>query len=179
MLYVFSMIYEFHFETLVFALYFNFGTNIVEIKIKIQTYFKSLVSNNKNMAVEKNFRVAMNFYKKHCLTVATWNKHILLKQIISITYTLEKRFFAVAILLKVFESFLFRQLTNLWYNLVCISLLWTSSKEKSQWILLMRSKFISLYLDSCLMCQSVNLSWENKNSKCWLCFHLFLWRAQK
>ena len=41
-----SMIYEFHFGTLVFVLYFNFGINIAEIKIKIRTCLKSLVSNN-------------------------------------------------------------------------------------------------------------------------------------
>ena len=51
----------------------------------------------------------MNFYKKHCLPVVTWNKNNLSKQVVPITYTLEKRFFEVAILLKVCESFLFRQ----------------------------------------------------------------------
>ena len=39
-----TLIWEFHFGTLVFALHFGIG--IVEIKFKIWTYFKSLVSNN-------------------------------------------------------------------------------------------------------------------------------------
>ena len=61
------------------------------------------------MAVEKNFRVTISFYKKHCLPVVTWNKNNLSKQIVPMKHTLKKRFFAVVILLKVCESFLFRQ----------------------------------------------------------------------
>ena len=61
------------------------------------------------MAVEKNFRVTISFYKKHYLPVVTWNKNNLSKQIVPIKHTLKKRFFAVVILLKVCESFLFRQ----------------------------------------------------------------------
>ena len=38
-------IWKFHVGTLVFALYFNFRISIVEIKIKIRTYFRLLVSN--------------------------------------------------------------------------------------------------------------------------------------
>ena len=45
------------------------------------------------MAIEKNVRVTINFSK----------------EVVPITCTLEKRFFAVAVLLKVGESFLFRQ----------------------------------------------------------------------
>ena len=47
----------------------------------------------------------INFYKKPCLLVVTWNKNDLLKQGVQITYTLKKRFFAFAILLKVCEVF--------------------------------------------------------------------------
>ena len=61
------------------------------------------------MTVKENLRVTVNFYRKHCLPVAIWNKNNLWKQVVPITYTLEKRFFAVAILLNVCESFLFRQ----------------------------------------------------------------------
>ena len=61
------------------------------------------------MAVEKNLKLTMNFYKKHCFSVVAWNKHDLSKQTVPITYKLEKKFFAAAILLKVCESFLFRQ----------------------------------------------------------------------
>ena len=93
---------------MVFALYFNFGITIVETKIKIWTYFKSqeqeLISKHENLVFEKNLRVITNFSRKHCLPVITSNKNNLLKQAVPITYTLEKRFFAVAILLKVCES---------------------------------------------------------------------------
>ena len=64
---------------------------------------------HKNMAVVKNLGVMINFYKKHCLTVVAWNKNNLSKQVVPVTYTLEKRFFVVAILLRVFELFLLTQ----------------------------------------------------------------------
>ena len=41
------------------------------------------------------------YYKKQCLPVITWNKKQLLKQVIPITFTLGKKFFAAA----AFESF--------------------------------------------------------------------------
>ena len=44
------------------------------------------------MAIEKNLRVATNFYKKHCLPVVTWNKNNLSKQVEPITNTPEKGF---------------------------------------------------------------------------------------
>ena len=65
------------------------------------------------MPVEKNLKVAINFYKKHCLPVVTWNKNNLSKQVVPITYTLEKSFFVVDILLKVFESLLLREYKHL------------------------------------------------------------------
>ena len=70
--------------------------------------------------VEKNLRVTKNFYEKHCLPVVTWNKNNLSKQVVPIKiYTLEKRFFTVAILLEVCESFLSRpRLANLFNPLV-------------------------------------------------------------
>ena len=82
-----------------FALYFNFGISTEEIKFKIRTYFKSLVfKQHKNIEVGKNTRITINFYKKHCLPVVTWNRNNLSKQVVTITYPLEKRFFTVAIL---------------------------------------------------------------------------------
>ena len=82
-----------------FALYFNFGISTVEIKFKTRTYFKSLVfEQHKNMEVGKNTRIMINGYKKYCLPVVTWNKNNLSKQVVTIAYPLEKRFFAVAIL---------------------------------------------------------------------------------
>ena len=61
------------------------------------------------MAVEKKVRVTINFYKKHFLPVVIWNQISLSKQVVPITYTLKKLFFAVAIHSKVCESFFFRQ----------------------------------------------------------------------
>ena len=46
----------------------------------------------KNMAVEKNLSLPINFYEKHGLPVATWYKNNLSKQVMPIIYTLEKRF---------------------------------------------------------------------------------------
>ena len=68
-----------------------------------------LLQKSKNVADEKHLSVTINFYKKQCLLVTTSNNKNLLKQVLPITYTPEKRFFAVALLLKVCESFLFRQ----------------------------------------------------------------------
>ena len=68
-----------------------------------------LLQKSKNVADEKHLSVTINFYKKQCLLVTTSNNKNLLKQVLPITYTSEKRFFAVALLLKVCESFLFRQ----------------------------------------------------------------------
>ena len=47
------------------------------------------------MAVEETSEYSINFYKK-CLPVIIWNEKHLSKQFASITYTLEKMFFAVA-----------------------------------------------------------------------------------
>ena len=54
------------------------------------------------MVAEKNLRVIINFYEKLCLPVITWKKRYLSKQVVPITYTLEKIFFQP-------EFFLFRQ----------------------------------------------------------------------
>ena len=48
------------------------------------------------MAVEKNLRVAINFYKKLCLPVVTWNKKHLSKPVLPIIITLQKFLFVVA-----------------------------------------------------------------------------------
>ena len=64
---------------------------------------------HKNMTVEMNLKMTINFYKRQCFPVITWNKKHLLKQVVPMTYTLEKRFFAAVILLTICESFLFRE----------------------------------------------------------------------
>ena len=48
------------------------------------------------MVVEEIPMVTINFHKKQCLPVITWNKKHLSKQFVTITYTREKKFFAVA-----------------------------------------------------------------------------------
>ena len=60
------------------------------------------------MLVKRDLRVRMNFYKNY-LPFGTYNKNNLLKQPVPITYTLLKKFFAVAIILKVCELFIFKQ----------------------------------------------------------------------
>ena len=45
---------------------------------------------SKNMAVKRNLRVTITFCKKLHIPVITWNKEYLSKQVLSITYTLEK-----------------------------------------------------------------------------------------
>ena len=71
---------------------------------------------NKNMLVKKNLRGAINFYKKLCLLVFTWNKQHLSKQVVPITYVTvfdmhngEKHFLQL-LLLKFCELFLFKQI---------------------------------------------------------------------
>ena len=49
-----------------------------------------------NIEVGKPLRVIIKFYKKQCLPVITWKKKHSSKQAVSITYTLEKKVFAVA-----------------------------------------------------------------------------------
>ena len=77
------------------------------------------------------------------------------KLVVTITHT-EERFFSVAILWRFVSRFFSDRIEKL---LVCMSFLWIYREEKTKQILLMRSKFIFLYLDS-LICQTVNLSWK-------------------
>ena len=49
-----------------------------------------------NMTVKNNLTVRINLFEKQCHPVITWNKKHSLKQVISITYTLEKRVSSVA-----------------------------------------------------------------------------------
>ena len=56
---------------------------------------------HKNMVVEKNIRVTKNFYKNQWLPDITLNRKHLPKQVVPMTYTLEKTFFGPA----TFEGF--------------------------------------------------------------------------
>ena len=57
-----------------------------------------------NMTVGKAIKVTINFYKKQNLLVITWNKKYLSKQVMSITYTLEKTLLAAATFVSSFFS---------------------------------------------------------------------------
>ena len=82
---------------------------------------------------QNNLRVTINFCEKTCLSVATWNKIDISQQVVPITYTLEKRFFAVALRLKVYESFLFRQSKKTCYILWSVWVFfWTFGEEKTK-----------------------------------------------
>ena len=63
---------------------------------------------NKNNAVEKNLRVAINFYKKICLRVITWNKKHLAKYVVPITQAHWRKTFSELVVLEVSKLFLFR-----------------------------------------------------------------------
>ena len=54
-----------------------------------------------NTVTDFFLRVTISFYKKQCLPVITWNKKHSSNQVMSITYTLEKKFFSAA----AFEDF--------------------------------------------------------------------------
>ena len=94
---VFSMIYESFILELWY--FFNFDISIVEIKIKIRIYFKSLVSNN-----TRTWRLRKATVSSSCHMENSY----LSKLVVPKTHT-EERFFSVTILLKVCESCLFRQ----------------------------------------------------------------------
>ena len=100
------------------------------------------------MAVENNLRFTKNFYFKHCLPVIKSNKKHLSKHVATITYTLEKRFFAVAIFSKVFDQFFPDRVKTLAVYSVCTALLQISIDNKTKQILLIRNKFIFLHINS-------------------------------
>ena len=68
----------------------------MEIKHKIRTSFKSLVSKSGRAWRLKSPQVINKLYEKQCLPLITWNKKHLSKQIVTIAYTLKKKFSAVA-----------------------------------------------------------------------------------
>ena len=51
------------------------------------------------MAVERNLRVAINFYEKQCL-IKRNKKHLSREDFLAITYALEKQSFAAVMLLR-------------------------------------------------------------------------------
>ena len=76
----------------------NFGSRIVLLLWRYVKY--GLISKHLFQRTQhggwKNPRLTVNFYKKQCLPVMTWAIKYSSKQVISISYTLEKKFFAAA-----------------------------------------------------------------------------------
>ena len=65
-------------------------------KNKRWTPFKPLVSKSDRHGGWRELKVSINFYKKQCLPHIKSNKKKLSKQAVTTTYTLEKKFLAVA-----------------------------------------------------------------------------------
>ena len=87
------------------------------------------------MAVEKNTGIVRNFYKKLCLSVITWNKKHLLKQVVPITFTLGKTIFAVAAfecLWVVYFQTEWKSCSVLWFDWVIVG--FTSESEFDNYI---------------------------------------------
>ena len=118
-----------------------------------------------------------NLYKKQCLPVIKWNKSHLLKQVARIPYTLEKTL--QLLLLKVWDSFLFRRAKQLVVYLVSNTILWMPREDKTKWILLMCSKLVFLCVDSWFDMPKFKYTGKNSSLKCWQSFRLFLWPTQK
>ena len=79
------------------SLMWNYGSRIVLLlqrHVKYGLISKILVSKNATAWwLEKPLRITVNFYKKQYLSVITWAIKYSLKQVISITYLPEKKFF--------------------------------------------------------------------------------------
>ena len=102
--------------------------------------------------VVEDLKVSINFYKKQCLPVITWNKKHLSKQLLTIKYTLEKMLFAVA----TFEVFFLDRVKNLVIYLVCMSLLWISREDKTN---------LFFYM----LTVSLNCNYTCKNNSLYVC----------
>ena len=60
-----------------------------------------------------------------------------------------------------------------------VSVLWIYKEETIKELLLMRSKFIFLFVNSSFDLPKCKFLMKNGSSKYWLFFRLFLWRTQK
>ena len=106
------------------------------------TSFKLLIS--KSISGWKDTRLSINFCKKQCLPVITWDKKLLLKQVITITYTPERKVFCSCFFWR-FESRIFSdRVKRLVVYLVSIILLCIFREGKTKWILLLRNKLVFL-----------------------------------
>ena len=65
-------------------------------KNEIWTFSNHLFQREQEHGDWRGLRVSINCYQKQCVSVIIWNKRHLLKQLLTITYTLDKKFFAVA-----------------------------------------------------------------------------------
>ena len=84
---------EFHFETLVLHCTLTLVLVLCRWKLKYELISSHLFQTTQEHGDEKNLRITIKFYEKHCLAVVIWNKNNLSKKVVPITKTLEKRFF--------------------------------------------------------------------------------------
>ena len=59
----------------------------------MELFQMTCLKERKNLVIEKNSRITINFYKKLCLPVIAWNGDHLLKQVVPSTYRLKKTVF--------------------------------------------------------------------------------------
>ena len=88
------------------------------------------------------------------------------KQVVAITYTLDKRVSAAATFKGLWVVFFWIKSKNVSYTLVCFSFFYISRSKKTKEKLLVRDKLNFLY---------VNVLFDMTKSK--LRFHLFLWQT--
>ena len=84
------------YDSFILDLWYYHPTVIFEITESTDFFQKTCFKESNNMAVEKNIKVTINFYKKECFPVITWNEKHSSKQVSSITYALDKKKFAAA-----------------------------------------------------------------------------------
>ena len=124
---------------------------------KLQTYFKTLASKNTTWWLKKPLRLTVNFYKKQCLPVITWTIKYSSKQVISITYTLEKSFFCSCYFWR-FVSPFFSEILKIvvHFGLLWVSFIFLENRRPNKYCLWETSLFFYSYIFS-LMRQSVYL----------------------
>ena len=94
-------------------------------------------------------------------------------------YTLEKSVFGAATFKGLWVISFQTKRKNVLYTLVCLSSLCISRVKKTKQILFVRGKFSFLYEYICVDVIKCKFFMKKSSLKCWLCFHLFLWRTRK
>ena len=120
-----SYMRELRFGNLVLALHCYSGDK----KQNTDFFQITCFAENKNMAVEKNLRVATNFYKKLCIPVITRNEKHLSKQVAALIHTLGKFFFWSCYFQRVVSCFFSDRVKNWQCILVCGSFIGCSEQR--------------------------------------------------